>query len=111
MCFQDFLNQYSRTLIMGILNITPDSFYDGYKYLDSESLKDTLERVKPLWNDKIFPKIKRRSNVMIVAHGNSLRSIVMSIENLSPEEILAVEIPTGMPIHYQFEEGKYSRIS
>ena len=48
MFFQDFLNQYSRTLIMGILNITPDSFYDGNKYLNSESLKERFQKLDKL---------------------------------------------------------------
>ena len=78
---------------------------------DGESLEMCAERTLPYLMEEIEPDLLAGKNVLVAAHGNSLRSIVMSIENLSPEEILAVEIPTGMPIHYQFEEGKYSRIS
>tara|TARA_B100002052_G_C15869229_1_gene593808 strand:+ start:788 stop:1378 length:591 start_codon:yes stop_codon:yes gene_type:complete len=78
---------------------------------DGESLEMCAERTLPYLMEEIEPDLLAGKNVLVAAHGNSLRSIVMSIENLSPEEILAVEIPTGMPIHYQFEGGKYSRIS
>ncbi len=78
---------------------------------DGESLEMCAERTLPYLMEEIEPDLLAGKNVLVAAHGNSLRSIVMSIENLSPEEILAVEIPTGMPIHYQFEDGKYSRIS
>lgn len=78
---------------------------------DGESLEMCAERTLPYLMEEIEPDLLAGRNVLVAAHGNSLRSIVMAIENLSPEEILAVEIPTGMPIHYQFEDGKYSRIS
>jgi len=78
---------------------------------DGESLEMCAERTLPYLIEEIEPDLRAGKNVLVAAHGNSLRSIVMSIENLSSEEILAVEIPTGMPIHYQFESGKYSRIN
>ena len=78
---------------------------------DGESLEMCAERTLPYLMEEIEPDLLAGKNVLVAAHGNSLRSIVMSIENLSPEEILAVEIPTGMPIQYQFEDGKYSRIN
>jgi len=78
---------------------------DSQKLPDSESLKDTLERVKPLWNDKIFPKIKRRSNIMIVAHGNSLRAIVKMLKNISNEDIIKLNIPTGVPYIFEFNKN------
>jgi 2,3-bisphosphoglycerate-dependent phosphoglycerate mutase len=78
---------------------------------DGESLEMCAERTLPYLMEEIEPDLLAGKNVLVAAHGNSLRSIVMSIENLSPEEILAVEIPTGVPIHYQFENGKYSRIN
>ena len=78
---------------------------------DGESLEMCAERTLPYLIEEIEPDLRAGKNVLVAAHGNSLRSIVMSIENLSPEEILAVEIPTGIPIHYQFENGNYSRIN
>ncbi len=78
---------------------------------DGESLKMCAERTLPYLTEEIEPDLNSGKNVLVAAHGNSLRSIVMSIENLSPEEILSVEIPTGSPIHYEYENGKYSRIN
>ena len=68
-----------------------------------ESLKDTAARTLPYFKKKILPDLKAGENVLIAAHGNSLRSIVMEIEKLTPEEILKVEIPTGVPIIYEFD--------
>ena len=78
---------------------------------DGESLEMCAKRTLPYLNEEIEPDLQSGKNVLVAAHGNSLRSIVMSIENLSPNEILSVEIPTGVPIHYQYENGKYSRIN
>ena len=78
---------------------------------DGESLEMCAKRTLPYLNEEIEPDLRSGKNVLVAAHGNSLRSIVMSIENLSPDEILSVEIPTGVPIHYQYENGKYSRIN
>jgi len=77
---------------------------------NSESLKDTLERVKPLWFEQILPKLKIGENVLIVAHGNSLRAIVKMIKNLSNEEVLELNIPTGAPYLFNFDE-KFNVIS
>ena len=68
-----------------------------------ESLKDTAARTLPYFKKVIVPQLKAGKNVLIAAHGNSLRSIVMEIEGLTPEQILNVEIPTGVPIVYQFD--------
>ena len=78
---------------------------------DGESLEMCAKRTLPYLNEEIEPDLQSGKNVLVAAHGNSLRSIVMSIENLTPNEILSVEIPTGVPIHYQYENGKYSRIN
>ena len=78
---------------------------------DGESLEMCAKRTLPYLNEEIEPDLQSGKNVLVAAHGNSLRSIVMSIENLTPDEILSVEIPTGVPIHYQYENGKYSRIN
>ena len=68
-----------------------------------ESLKDTAARTLPYFKDVILPDLLKGKNVLIAAHGNSLRSIVMEIEKLTPEQILKVEIPTGIPIVYEFD--------
>ena len=68
-----------------------------------ESLKDTAERVLPFFNISILPKIIEGKNILIAAHGNSLRSLVMQLDNLSREEVISLEIPTGAPIIYSFE--------
>lgn len=69
-----------------------------------ESLKDTCERVIPYYEEHIEPKLKEGKNVIVAAHGNSLRALVMHLENLSPEEILKKEIATGDPITYVLDE-------
>ena len=72
---------------------------------DSESLKDTLYRVKPLWLSQILPKLKSGGNILIVAHGNSLRAIVKMIKNLSNEDVVNLNIPTGVPYIFDFNEN------
>lgn len=67
-----------------------------------ESLKDTLMRVKEVFGD-VLNRLKRGENVLIVAHGNSIRAIVKEIENISDEDIVGVEIPTGRPLIYEFD--------
>ncbi|MEC8797744.1 MAG: 2,3-bisphosphoglycerate-dependent phosphoglycerate mutase [Pseudomonadota bacterium] len=73
-----------------------------------ESLKDTAERVIPYFRDKILPLLIEDNNILISAHGNSLRALVMHIEGLSSEEILTREIATGQPISYEFFDGKFN---
>ena len=73
---------------------------------NGESLKDTAERVIPFFLSEIFTKLKVEENVFISAHGNSLRSLIMHIENLSSEEILEREIATGEPLVYEFDSSK-----
>lgn len=69
-----------------------------------ESLKDTYNRVIPYFEREIKPLLKQGKNVLIVAHGNSLRALIMYLEHLSPEEILEREIATGFPLTYIFDE-------
>ena len=69
-----------------------------------ESLKDTYNRVIPYFESQIRPLLKQGENVLIVAHGNSLRALIMYLEHLSPEEILEREIATGFPLTYVFDE-------
>ena len=71
----------------------------------SESLKDTLLRVKPYWQTKIIPSLLGNQDVLIVAHGNSLRAMVKMIENISDKEIMNFNIPTGIPLAYEFNDN------
>ena len=70
---------------------------------NGESLKDTAARTLPYYDQNIVPVLKSGKNVIIGAHGNSLRSIVMRLDKLSPEQITKLEIPTGGAIFYQFD--------
>ncbi len=69
----------------------------------SESLKDTRVRTLHYFKEAIVPELARGGTVLVSAHGNSLRALVMEIEVLTPEEIVNVEIPTGKPILYTFD--------
>ena len=76
---------------------------------EGESLEMTAERTIPYFIEEIVPELADGKSVLVSAHGNSLRSIVMHIESISPEDIVSLEIPTGEPIHYNYEEGIISR--
>ena len=76
---------------------------------EGESLEMTAQRTIPYFIDEIVPDLGGDLNVLVSAHGNSLRSIVMHIEGISPEEIVSLEIPTGEPIHYTYDEGVITR--
>ena len=69
-----------------------------------ESLKDTAERVLPFYRGQINPELLAKKTVLVVAHGNSLRSLVMHLENLSREAVLELNIPTGAPLWYDFND-------
>lgn len=71
----------------------------------TECLKDTVERFLPLWHEEIAPDIKAGKKVLIAAHGNSLRALVKYLDNLSEEEVIKLNIPTGMPLVYELEEN------
>ena len=73
-----------------------------------ESLKDTADRVIPYYKNKILPLLFENNNILVSAHGNSLRALVMHIEGLSPEDILQREIATGQPLSYEFSNGKFN---
>uniref|UniRef100_A0A6I8N7E2 Phosphoglycerate mutase n=2 Tax=Ornithorhynchus anatinus TaxID=9258 RepID=A0A6I8N7E2_ORNAN len=70
-----------------------------------ESLKDTIARALPFWNDEIAPQIKAGKNVLIAAHGNSLRGIVKHLEGLSDAAIMELNLPTGIPIVYELDDA------
>ena len=74
-----------------------------------ESLKNTAERVLPYFESKILPEVIKGKNILIAAHGNSLRALVMKLEDISPDEIVKLEIATGDPLTYEISEGKIQR--
>ena len=69
-----------------------------------ESLKDTIERVLPCWHEKIAPSIENGNRLIISAHGNSLRALVKYLDKISDEDIVGLEIPTGVPLIYELDE-------
>lgn len=71
----------------------------------TECLKDTVDRVIPLWKEGIAPAIKAGKKVLIAAHGNSLRALIKYLDNLSEEDILKVNIPTARPLVYELDEN------
>ncbi|EQC39273.1 2,3-bisphosphoglycerate-dependent phosphoglycerate mutase [Saprolegnia diclina VS20] len=94
---------------------TDNEYYPGhdrrYSGLDtkdlplSESLKMTAERVMPTWREEIEPSIRAGKNVVIAAHGNSLRALVMELDNISKDEITDLNIPTGIPLIYHLDDN------
>jgi len=72
---------------------------------NGESLKDTADRVLPYYHKEIAPLLKAGKSIIIAAHGNSLRALIMHLENLSKDEILKVEVPTGQPKVYELDEN------
>lgn len=69
-----------------------------------ESLKVTLDRVMPFWEDQIAPAIKAGKTLLIAAHGNSLRALAKHLEKISDEDIMGLEIPTGQPLVYELDD-------
>lgn len=74
-----------------------------------ESLKNTAERVLPYFEHEIMPKVKEGLNILVAAHGNSLRALVMELEKISSEEIVKLEIATGDPLTYEYSNGEFVR--
>ena len=83
-----------------------DPRYAGIDGLPStESLQLTLDRVRPCWEDTIVPALRDGKNVLIAAHGNSLRALVKMLDEISDEEITGFNIPTGIPMEYVLDEN------
>jgi len=84
-----------------------DARYTGVPVADlpaTESLKETIDRFLPLWNQEIAPAILAGRRVIIAAHGNSLRALVKHLDGISDEEIIGLNIPTGIPLLYELDE-------
>ena len=76
-----------------------------------ESLKDTAERVLPYFKENVIPELEKGLNILIAAHGNSLRALVMDLEKIHSEEIVKLEIATGIPLIYKFDKKRIERLS
>ena len=87
----------------GEFDFTTDLRYAGQDIPDTESLKTTLERVLPYWNSAIAPRLKAGEDVLIAAHGNSLRAIVKHLFDVPDDRIVGVEIPTGNPLDIELD--------
>ena len=77
---------------------------------NGESLELTAKRTLPYFSSAILPQLDAGKNIFVAAHGNSLRSVIMDIEGLSREEVLGLEVPTGIPIVYERIEGNWKRL-
>lgn len=78
--------------------------FDGETFPLTECLKDTVERFLPYWEMEIAPKIKEGKNIIIAAHGNSIRALVKYLDNIPDDEIVNLNIPTGIPLIYEIDE-------
>lgn len=84
-------------------DLTKDPRYAGIPIPQTESLKDTIARVLPYWEQRIAPELKAGKRVLIAAHGNSLRALVKHLSGIADEDIVSLEIPTGQPIVYELD--------
>ena len=71
----------------------------------TESLKDTIERTMPYWKCILFPSLKDYDDLLVVAHGNSLRGIIKNLKGISDEAISEFNLPTAVPYVFEFDEG------
>ncbi|HEX6376875.1 MAG TPA: 2,3-diphosphoglycerate-dependent phosphoglycerate mutase [Allosphingosinicella sp.] len=87
----------------GPYDLSADRRYAGVAVPRTESLKDTIARVLPYWEERIVPAVKAGQRVLISAHGNSLRALVKHLSNIPDDEITGLEIPTGQPLVYELD--------
>lgn len=71
----------------------------------TENLSETMDRVLPFWNEFIVPHMRRNQKVIVCAHGNSLRALIQYIDHLTDEEVTQLDLPTGVPLIYELDEG------
>ena len=86
-------------------DLSADRRYAGIPIPQTESLKDTIARVLPYWEERITPALKDGQRVLISAHGNSLRALVKHLSNIPDDAITGLEIPTGQPIVYELDDA------
>jgi len=80
-----------------------DARYAGVEVPQTECLKDTVARVLPYWNSTLAPAVRAGKRVLIAAHGNSLRALVKHLDGIGDEEIVGLNIPTGVPLVYELD--------
>ncbi len=85
-------------------DLAKDLRYKGIPIPQTESLKDTIARVLPYWDERIAPDLRAGKRVLIAAHGNSLRALVKHLSGISDADIASLEIPTGQPIVYELAD-------
>jgi 2,3-bisphosphoglycerate-dependent phosphoglycerate mutase len=86
-------------------DLASDVRYRGVPIPQTESLKDTIARVLPYWDERIAPELKVGKRVLVSAHGNSLRALVKHLSGISEADIAGLEIPTGQPIVYELDDA------
>ena len=86
-------------------DLSQDRRYAGIAIPATESLKDTIDRVLPYYEERIAPLLREGQRVLISAHGNSLRALVKHLSNIPDDQITGLEIPTGQPIVYELDES------
>ncbi len=86
-------------------DLSNDRRYAGIAIPATESLKDTIARVLPYWDERIAPALTQGQRVLISAHGNSLRALVKHLSGIPDDDITSLEIPTGQPIVYELDEA------
>jgi 2,3-bisphosphoglycerate-dependent phosphoglycerate mutase len=86
-------------------DLSKDRRYAGIAIPNTESLKDTIDRVLPYWESRIAPELKAGKRVIISAHGNSLRALVKHLSGIADDAITSLEIPTGQPIVYNLDDN------
>ena len=85
-------------------DVSGDRRYEGVEVPRTESLKDTIARVLPCWDEAIAPALRSGRRVLVSAHGNSIRALVKHLSNIGDDEIVGVEIPTGQPLVYELND-------
>jgi 2,3-bisphosphoglycerate-dependent phosphoglycerate mutase len=85
-------------------DVTRDPRYAGVAVPAAESLKDTIARVLPYWDERIAPALRDGRRVLVAAHGNSLRALVKHLSRIADDEIVGLEIPTGQPLVYELDD-------
>ncbi|RZL98850.1 MAG: 2,3-bisphosphoglycerate-dependent phosphoglycerate mutase, partial [Sphingomonas sp.] len=84
-------------------DLAKDRRYAGISVPATESLRDTIARVLPYWEERIAPLLKDGKRIIVSAHGNSLRALVKHLNHISDEDISSLEIPTGKPILFELD--------
>jgi 2,3-bisphosphoglycerate-dependent phosphoglycerate mutase len=85
-------------------DVSHDRRYKGVPIPNTESLKDTIARALPYYEEEIVPALRRGERVLVAAHGNSIRGIIKHLSNIGDQEIVGVEIPTGQPLVYELND-------